>query len=77
MKLKLSDWASLAEIVASVAVVKSLIMLMLDVRENTDVVRANSYDDLLSDVNEQALVIVRDERLIRIRRLFLKEEWPT
>ena len=70
MNQKLSDWASIAEIVASIAVVVTLIMLMIDVRENTEVVRSNSYDDLLGDVNEQALVIAQDERLIHIWRLY-------
>ena len=70
MNQKLSDWASLAEIIASVAVVFTLIMLMIDVRENTEVVRSNSYDDLLGDVNEQAFIIAQDERLMRIWRLY-------
>ena len=66
MKFRLSDWASLAEIIASVAVVITLILLMFDVRENTEVVRANSYDDLLSDINDQSFVVVQDERLLGI-----------
>jgi hypothetical protein len=70
MNQKLSDWASLAEIVASIAVVITLVMLMIDVRENTEVVRSNSYDDLLGDVNEQAFIIAQDERLTHIWRLY-------
>jgi len=70
MNQKLSDLASVSEIVASVAVVITLILLIINVRENTEVIRSNSYDDLLGDVNEQALVIVQDERLNHIWRRY-------
>ncbi len=54
MNQKLSDWASAAEIIASIAVVITLIILILGIRENTEVVRAGSYNDLLGNVDHQA-----------------------
>jgi hypothetical protein len=77
MNQKLSDWASIAEIFASIAVVMTLIMLIIGVRENTEVVRANSYNDLLSNVDDQAHVILESERLTRIWRLYLQREIDT
>ena len=77
MNLKLSDWASVAEIFASIAVVATLVMLFIGVRENTEVVRASSYNDLLGNVDEQAHLILESERLTRIWRLYLQRETNT
>jgi len=74
MNQKLSDWASIAEIFASIAVVITLIILIVGVRENTEVVRAGSYNDLLGNVDEQAHLILASERLTRIWRLYLQRE---
>jgi len=43
LSLKLPDWASIAEIISSVAVVISLIFLIIGVKENTEVTRAATY----------------------------------
>jgi len=74
MNQKLSDWASVAEIIASTAVVITLIILIFGVRENTEVVRAGSYNELLGNVDEQAHVILASERLTRIWRLYLQRD---
>ena len=38
--MKLEKWALIAEIVSSVAVVVTLVLLLFEVRENTDIARA-------------------------------------
>ena len=40
MKQKLSEWASIAEIVSGIAVVITLVFLIFGIRENTEVTRA-------------------------------------
>jgi hypothetical protein len=45
MKLKLSDWASLAEILGSVAVIVSLIYVGVQVSDSTSAVRSASVND--------------------------------
>ena len=42
MNQKLSDWASIAEIASSVAVVVTLIVLVVEVRGNTEAIRAQT-----------------------------------
>jgi hypothetical protein len=74
MSKKLSNWASIAEIFASLAVVLTLVILIFGVRENTEVVRAGSFDDLLGDVNELALSIAANERLTGIFRRYMNGE---
>ena len=46
MNQKLSDWASLAEIISGVAVVVSLVVLIAEIRGNTDEVRAATLTNL-------------------------------
>ena len=41
MNQKLSDWASLAEIVSAVAVVATLIFLIIEIRGNSEAIRAD------------------------------------
>ena len=70
-KLRLGDWASIAEIVGTVAVVFSLAIVIVSIRQNTAVVRATSeafYYDLtdrwLTDMLSNPEVLESWERLI-------------
>jgi len=65
MNRKLSDWASVAEIIASVAVVATLIVLILGVRENSDLVRASSYSDNLQSINDVVAMVLSDPDSVR------------
>ena len=42
----LADWASIAEILSSIAVLVTLVFLVWEIRQNTDAVRAGTYQDL-------------------------------
>ena len=55
MNQKLSDWASIAEIVSGAAVVVTLVFLVSGIRDNAAVTRASMYDR-----NMDALISVRD-----------------
>ena len=68
MNQKLSNWASIAEIVSGVAVLVTLIFLIVGIRENTETVRASSYDSILGEINDMTLVVVQDERLSQVWR---------
>jgi len=50
MTLKLSDWASIAEIVSGVAIVATLVILLLEVRTNTAAVRAATYQNVADSI---------------------------
>ena len=45
MNQKLADWASIAEIISGIAVVVTLIVLIVEVRDNTEVLRVSAYND--------------------------------
>jgi len=54
--MKLERWALVAEIVGSVAVVVTLAILILEVRENTEESRAANRASVINDLREQLLI---------------------
>jgi hypothetical protein len=74
MKLRLPDYANIAEVVAGVAVVVTLVFLIQSIRENTAAMRANSYEVLLSDVNDLGLIVAQDPELSRIWARYQSED---
>ena len=66
MNQKLSDWAIVAELTSSIAVVVTLLFLILGVQENTDVVRVSSYDRNLQSVIDWRTSILEDPDAVRV-----------
>jgi hypothetical protein len=74
MKLRLSDWASVAEIASGIAVIISLILLFLGIRENTEVTRATIYTDVIDSINGLSSDMYRDPELSRIYSAFFARD---
>ena len=70
MNRKLSDWASIAEILSSIAVVVTLIVLIAGIRENTDVLRSSEYSTLIRDLNNFQATQMTDAESVRLWREF-------
>jgi len=68
--MKLSDWASLAEVCSGVGVVITLIFLILGIRDNTDITRVSVYTDLVESISEWERDIYRDPELARLSGAF-------
>ena len=54
MKLNLQEWSSIAEILSSIAVLATLVFLVFELRQNTDAIRASTYQEMnavISQVN--------------------------
>jgi len=67
MKLKLSDWAGFAEIFSGIAVVITLVLLILGIRENTAITRVAVCDRLIAEigsVNRDALLNAEVDRIV-------------
>lgn len=71
MNQKLSDWASIAEIVSGAAVVVTLVFLVLGIRENTAITRAVGYESQMGDLNEWRRNLSQDEKLSRVYQRFV------
>ena len=66
MNQKLSDWASIAEILSGIAVVITLIVLIVGIRENTDSVRSSTYADSLDRLNDFQMEVLVDPDALRL-----------
>jgi hypothetical protein len=60
---RLSNWASIAEIVSGVAVVVSLVVLIVEIRGNTDEVRAAALTNISGRTQELILANMSDPAL--------------
>ena len=74
MNQELSDWASIAEIVSSIAVVVTLVFLVTELQENTEVTRAIAYDRNIDSLSEVRNRIVSDPDVARIWQAFQDNE---
>ncbi len=61
--MKLSDWASVAEITSTVAVVASLVYVGVQVSENTIAVRQSAHQAMADYDREQSALLVTDATL--------------
>jgi len=57
MNQKLSDWASIAEIISAVAIVISLIFVGMEIRRNTEAEYLSSYDRLLAEMTDWRMTL--------------------
>ena len=61
--MRLERWALIAEISSAVVVAVSLIILIIGVRDNTEVLRASAYADLMQSLNAIQTEMARDSEL--------------
>jgi len=71
MNQKLSDWASVAEIISGIAVVVTLIFLIAGIRENTAVLRGASYSNTLESLNQLQATMMTDSEMALVWEAFL------
>ena len=64
--MKLSDWASIAEIIAGVGVIVTLIFLIAGIKENTEITRAAAFDRNMESVNQWRVELAKDPEITRI-----------
>jgi hypothetical protein len=69
--MKLSNWKETAEILSGIAVVATLIILILEVQENTSATRAASYSNSVQRLNEWRYEMAREPELLGV---FTSEE---
>ena len=63
MNRTLSDWASVTEIVSGIAVIISLVILIVGIRENTEVTRASVYENSINSMNDFRTRIIDDREI--------------
>ena len=66
MNKKLSDWASIAEIFSGVAVVITLVVLVVSIRESTDITRAAVYESHINSLMQWRSELAHDRDVTRL-----------
>ncbi len=66
MNHKLSDWASIAEIVSGIAVVITITVLVLSIRENTRITRVTVYESHINSLMEWRSQLATDRDVMRL-----------
>jgi hypothetical protein len=64
--VKLSEWASIAEIAGAVAVVVSLVYVGAEISQNTAAVKASTQQAMIDYGREQSEILVTDARLANV-----------
>lgn len=59
--LKLSDWAAVAEIIASFAIIVSLAYVGIEVSQNTKALQHDTYQNMMTMVNEGQYILATDQ----------------
>ncbi len=59
----LKDWASIAEIIASVAVVISVFFIVFELRSNTNAIQAQTYQAITAEMNDWRLLSLEEIQL--------------
>ena len=75
MKLNLQDWSNVADVVSGVAIILTLIFLIVEVRENTDIVRAGAYDRNLDSLNDVKGILAVNPQLAANYQAVDRGEW--
>lgn len=65
-KLQLKDWAALAEVVAALAMVASLLYVGAGVRQNTRAIEGATYQEVVRASNEYLLALASNGELAEI-----------
>ena len=66
MKKRLQIIALFAEVVSGIAVVVSLVFLIIELRESTNVARASAYESSVDSLNTWRLTIAQDPELAEL-----------
>ena len=64
--MKLDKWAVIAEIVGSFAVVVTLIVLIVQVRENTEVIQTTNRESATQRTEERTLAVALDPQFAQL-----------
>ena len=66
MKLRLSEWASIAEVIGAIGIVISLIFVGVQVKENTDEIRATNRHQLIGRAHSATTSIAANPEIAAV-----------
>ncbi len=76
--MKLEKWALIADIVGGAAIVVTLVVLIFEVNDNTNAIQAQTYQGLMSELNEYRMILADPEGIegrTRVLGKLAEEGW--
>ena len=64
---KLKKWALISEIIGGMAILITLVLLLIELQQNTAAIRTATYDDLVADLADYNLTQITDNELSEMR----------
>ena len=75
--MKLEKWALIAEVVSAAAILVTLVLLVLEVRTNTDVSRIAAYQSVTRDFDNWRSMVLNDPELLEMfAQLVVSGQYP-
>lgn len=65
-RMTLSTWADVANIVGAIGVIVGFVFLTLEVKQNTEITRASTYDRSIDRLNDWRANVLRDPQVSRL-----------
>lgn len=75
-KYDLKNWANLAEIVSSLAVLATLVFVVIEIRSNSNLIRANAFDRNIESLIDWRMQVVSDEQSLEYMADYWSVENP-
>lgn len=74
--MKLEKWALIADVIGSVAIVVTLVILITEVRTNTELSRVAAYDAVTRDFDDSRTLSLADPELLELFHQFTQGSLP-
>jgi hypothetical protein len=74
--MKLEKWALIAEVIGSVAIVVTLVVLIAEVRTNTELSRVAAYDAVTRDFDDSRTLSLTDPEILELFHQFTQGSLP-
>ena len=74
---KLKSWALIAEIIGGIAVIVTLVFLVVETRENTNALKAQTYQDLMQQVNNFREIILNNKQRYELEEKLERDGWES
>ena len=72
--MQLTRWAQIAELVSSVAVLITLVILVFEIRNNSSAIRSEAYGNSIELVNQWRFETTSNPDLARLYRIYTQED---
>lgn len=75
--MNLTKVSAIAEILSSIAVVLTLVLLLIGIKENTEITRVTAYQSIIEQTNSARAIIMSNPQVLETFTYYLQGNLPT